>query len=86
MGMTIDEAINTINNHSMHLASCNDSVIDSIQFLIDLAKKYQKIEQIVDKWNKGIYEDEGLLDAEVMELVSNEVYEDGNDTTNTGSN
>jgi hypothetical protein len=44
---------------------------------IDTMRKYQKIEEIVDKWNEGIYDDEGLSHTEVMELVSDEVLKDG---------
>jgi hypothetical protein len=44
---------------------------------IDTMRKYQKIERIVDKWNEGIYDDEGLTHTEVMELVSDEVLKDG---------
>jgi hypothetical protein len=44
---------------------------------IDTMRKYQKIERIVDKWNEGIYDDEGLSHTEVMELVSDEVLKDG---------
>ena len=44
---------------------------------IETMRKYQKIEKIVDKWNEGIYDDEGLSHTEVMELVSDEVLKDG---------
>lgn len=48
MGMTIDNAINTINNHSMSFASSDEEAINAIQLLMDVAKKYQKIEQIME--------------------------------------
>lgn len=44
---------------------------------IETMRKYQKIKEIVDKWNEGIYDDEGLSHTEVMELVSDEVLKDG---------
>lgn len=81
MGMTREEIVKSM------------SVQDAIQVLldtntygtadiaktvaIDTMRKYQKIEEIVDKWNEGIYDDEGLTHTEVMELVSDEVLKDG---------
>ena len=54
-------------------------MVDYHSAIANIIRKYQKIKQIVDKWNEGIYDDEGLSHTEVMELVSDEVYEDGND-------
>lgn len=54
-------------------------IAESLKVAIDTMHKYQKIAEIVDKWNEGIYDDEGLSHTEVMELVSDEVYDDGND-------
>lgn len=72
MGMTIDEAIETLlDTRSYGTADIAKSVA------IETMRKYEKIEQIVDKWNEGIYDDEGLTHTEVMELVSEEVLEDG---------
>ena len=53
-------------------------IADYHNTIVTCLEKYQKIKQIVDKWNEGIYDDEGLSHTEVMELVSDEVYEDGN--------
>lgn len=72
--MTIDEHIEQLKKlRSFH----NGSYGTSVNFAIDTMRKYQKIEEIVDKWNEGIYDDEGLTHTEVMELVSDEVLKDG---------
>lgn len=72
--MTIDEHIEQLKKlRSFHNGSYGTSVI----FAIETMRKYQKIEEIVDKWNEGIYDDEGLTHTEVMELVSDEVLKDG---------
>lgn len=74
MGMTIDEHKAQLKKlKSFH----NGSYGASINFALDIIRKYQRIEQIVDKWNEGIYDDEGLCHTEVLEMVSDEVYEDG---------
>ena len=52
---------------------------EALDMAIDAMRKYEKIVEIVDKWNEGIYDDEGLSHTEVMELVSDEVYGDGDD-------
>lgn len=72
--MKIDEHIKQLKQlRSFH----NGSYGTSVNFAIDTMRKYQKIEEIVDKWNEGIYDDEGLTHTEVMELVSDEVLKDG---------
>ena len=50
----------------------------SIDVAISTMNKYQKIKHIISKWDAGIYDDEGLCDAEVLEMISDEVYENGN--------
>lgn len=51
---------------------------DAIDVGVDIIRKYQKIKHIISKWDAGIYDDEGLCDAEVLEMISDEVYENGN--------
>ena len=76
--MTIDEIIDELEESKDYPAS-DPASEEALDGAIDIMRKYQKIEQIVDKWNEGIYDDEGLTHTEVMELVSDEVLEDGND-------
>lgn len=76
MGMTIDERIAQLVRVKHYAAPRHYETLD---VAVDTMRKYQKICEIVDKWNEGIYDDEGLTHTEVMELVSDEVYEDGND-------
>lgn len=81
MGMTREEIVK-----SMSLQDAIEVLKDTNTYgtadiaksvAIDTMRKYQKIKQIVDKWNEGIYDDEGLTHTEVMELVSDEVLKDG---------
>jgi hypothetical protein len=73
MGMTIDKAIEFFNGLECHTPQAKDAR----DVAMETMRKYQKIERIVDKWNEGIYDDEGLSHTEVMELVSDEVLKDG---------
>lgn len=79
MGMSIDEAITRYKNNAEHERT-HGNLQGCLEFrqLAEWLRKYQKIKEIVDKWNEGIYDDQGLTHTEVMELVSDEVYEDGN--------
>ena len=73
MGMTIGEAIRYYEDKNVVLTE-EEALANTIA--IATMRKYQKIEEIVDKWNWGIYDDDGLSHTEVMDLVS-EVVEDG---------
>ena len=86
MGMSIDLAMNNLSGILTEATEDDNSVCyvteddaETLQVAINTMHKYQKIAEIVDKWNDGIYDDEGLSHTEVMELVSDEVYEDGDD-------
>ncbi|MBQ7428358.1 hypothetical protein [Butyrivibrio sp.] len=80
MGITIDEAITKYKNNAEYERT-HGNLQGCLEFrqLAKRLEKLQKIKEIVDKWNEGIYDDEGLTHTEVMELVSDEVLEDGND-------
>ncbi len=80
MGMSIDEVIKRFQSNAKYERT-HGNLQGCLEFrqLAEWLEKLQKIKQIVDKWNEGIYDDEGLTHTEVMELVSDEVYEDGND-------
>lgn len=83
--MTIDESIDRLED--LHFVQddwengelTEDCLLnrEALRLAIDTMRKYKKIEEIVDKWNWGIYDDEGLSHTEVMDLVR-EVVEDGN--------
>ena len=79
--MTIDNAIAKIWHCIVSIRGCegNKEFVEALELSVNTMRKYQKIAKIVDKWNEGIYDDEGLSHTEVMELVSDEVYADGND-------
>ncbi len=80
MGMTIDKAIKLLIRGSKYdYDGTPEEFCEAYDMSIEIMRKYQKIEQIVDKWNEGIYDDEGLTHTEVMELVNDEVLGDGND-------
>lgn len=72
MGMTIDKAIEFYSGLECYTPQAKDAR----DVAIDTMRKYQKIAEIVDKWNEGIYDDEGLCHTEVLEMISDEVYED----------
>lgn len=77
--MSIDETITRYKNNAEYERT-HGNLQGCLEFrqLVEWLEQLQKIKQIVDKWNEGIYDDEGLSHTEVMELVSDEVYEDGN--------
>lgn len=84
MGMTIDEAI--IQSRIQLIIweeGCESKLNNSpkaVETLIEIARKYQKIEQIYREW----FSDTGRTSADAYERIG-EVLEDGNDTTNTGN-
>ena len=51
----------------------------AIETAIDIMQKYQKIKNIICRWEVGIYDDEGLCHTEVLEMISDEVNGDGYD-------
>jgi hypothetical protein len=76
MGMSIDKTIEFFNGLECHTPQAKDAK----DVAIDTMRKYQKIKHIISKWDAGIYDDEGLCDAEVLEMISmiiDEVIEDG---------
>ncbi len=78
MGMTIDEAIVWLNTDDFE----SKGFADATSVAMDTMRKYQKIRLIINKWNAGIYDDEGLCDVEVLKKIDaiiDEVIEDGND-------
>ena len=89
MGMTIDEAVEDLvelaryyishygEDSTNNVPMDNENVL-AIDTLIDVARKYQKIEQIYRKWNV----DFGKQDYEILRQIGqviSEVLEDGND-------
>ena len=80
MGMRLDEAIERYKNNAEYERT-HGNLQGCLEFrqLAKWLEQLQKIKQIVDKWNEGIYDDEGLSHTEVMELVSDEVYKYGDD-------
>ena len=92
MGMTIDEAIE--NMHAIQ-AYYNDEMQDgyvgfakedneSVNLSVEIMRKYQKITEIMSELNGDFY-GSYLKDRYVLEKIC-EVLEDGNNTTNAGSN
>lgn len=83
MGMTIEEIKNELRSDltvkRMTGDDYSESLRDCLAQLLVIAEKYQKIEQIVEQYKKF-----GNIDFS-MQIISG-VVEDGNETTNTGSN
>lgn len=77
--MSIDEAIKRYNDNAEYERT-HGNLQGCLEFrqLAKWLEQLQKIKEIVDKWNEGIYDDEGLCHTEVLEMISDEVYEDGN--------
>ena len=76
MGMTINEVIYILENG----LNIDGSWQKALCIALDTMRKYQKIGQIVENVDKGYYGYPTMMD------YLHEVLEDGNDTTNTGSN
>lgn len=84
MGMTIDKAIKLMIRGSKYdYDDTPEEFCEAYDMSIEIMHKYQKIEEIISKWDVGIYNDEGLCDVEVLEMISSvidgEVIEDGNE-------
>ena len=79
MKMTIEETITRYKNNAEYERT-HGSLQGCLEFrqLAKWLEQLQKIKEIVDKWNEGIYDDKGLCHTEVLEMISDEVYEDGN--------
>ena len=71
MGMTIEEAIGIITSKGNYSYTVIENKAKNV--LIDTARKYQKIEQIVGVWHQDIYAKDFECMAEIAEVV-----EDGN--------
>ena len=85
MGMTIEESIYYLEVECLGISKNNKHYIANKK-AIDTMRKYQKIEQIVSDFREYLKGISCGFGGEVyMEMVS-KVVEDGNDTTNTGSN
>lgn len=77
MGMMIDEAIRRIDEHNYIHQRKEPRAVDiteAFDTLVEVAMKYQKIEQIYQKWN----EVNDFTYNLAMQKIS-EVIEDGND-------
>ena len=76
MGMTIDDCIKEllINKEDDTYVLGNET----IDFSIDTMRKYQKIQEIVEKWSEDEIDYEGHYGDDYMEKIQ-EVLEDGND-------
>ena len=83
MGMTIDKAISHLDTYSSTMGSgqtTQEQHEESKRVAIDTMRKYQKIKNIICKWEDGLYDDEGVSHVEILDMISNEVNGDGNDT------
>ena len=93
MGMSIKESLANLKKlqgdyQQFHDDVWQDSesygiVAESLKVAINTMRKYQKIQEII-RWNNApspYYKPDGQLFREICEVVDN-----GNDTTNTGSN
>ena len=80
--MLIEKIINTfdyikhVGNGESEYRHCREEM--ALDEAVTIMQKYQKIKHIISKWDAGIYDDEGLCDAEVLEMIGDEVYENGN--------
>lgn len=74
MEMTIEEEID-----ELEYLKIQNSQLVSLDVAIETMRKYQKIKNIICKWEDGLFDDEGLLDTEVLEMISDEVNGDGKD-------
>lgn len=75
MGMSIDEAIRRIDNHNYIHQRREPRAIyisEAFKIAVDIMRKYQKIEQIVNAWD----DDENAM---ILSHKIKEVIEDGND-------
>lgn len=75
MGMTIDNAITWLNTDDFE----SKGFADATSVAISTMRKYQKIKNIICKWEDGLYDDEGVSHVEILDMISNEVNGDGND-------
>ena len=69
MGMTIEEAIGIITSKGNYSYTVIEHQAKNV--LIDTARKYQKIEQIVKVWHQDIYAKDFECMAEIAEVVEN---------------
>lgn len=74
MGMTIDLALDIFKHPTDYFPSERE---DADKFATSIMCKYQKIKNIICKWEDGLYDDEGLCHTEVLEMISDEVNGDG---------
>lgn len=79
METTINEAIETIADIDKAYRTFTDKEYRALNIVVDTVKKYQKIQEIYEKWFCD------YTSAEVYTKLS-EVLKDGNDTTNTRNN
>lgn len=83
MRMTIEQDIKVIRK----MLACTDlrarenlhaDMVDACEDAISTMRKYQKIKNIICKWEDGLYDDEGVSHVEILDMISNEVNGDGN--------
>lgn len=77
MEMAINEAIETIAEMDKAYRTFTDKEYQSLNTVVDIARKYQKIREIVADWKSdgGAFE---MSESYWLKLIS-EVVEDGND-------
>lgn len=75
MGMSIEEARTALGKERKYALHENKQAFD---IAMNTMRKYQKIKNIICKWEVGLYDDEGLCHTEVLELISDEVNGNGN--------
>ena len=69
MGMNIDESMKVL----QEVPKVMPITKESINVALDTMHKYQKIKNIICKWEDGLYDDEGVSHVEVLDMISNEV-------------
>lgn len=77
MGMTIEESLEWLISRKEHYEmddNCQE-LAQALELAIEIMRKYQRIEQIIDDWEHDVYptSDDALDDIERI------VVEDGND-------
>ena len=77
MGMSIDKHIEVLKSYHHGFTGCAGNLQDSIDVAIDIMQKYQKIQEIVTKWEEGVHSGVSCS-FDRMEDIK-EVLEDGND-------
>jgi hypothetical protein len=55
MGMTVDDHIEVLKSYHHGFTGCAGNLQDSIDVAVDIMRKYQKIEQIINEYNLQLW-------------------------------